>query len=199
MDTSPSTSESWRTLERFPLYEVSDMGNIRKIGAAHNLKPAPRGDYDRVKLYYRLNGRMVSSMLSIHRLVAEAFIPNPQNLPGVDHLNWNTRDNRACNLRWCSSIHNSNNYRQNRRGQRYEYIDVLPDDAVGLIRYGEHMLRDVYYSPHDDVVYIWNGRQFKHQIPYLINGSLVSQAINLSDMERRKVQPTMNKIRRLTA
>ena len=52
---------------------------------------------------------------SIHRLVAETFIPNPENKPFIDHINRDRSDNRVENLRWVTAQENQNNTIRNRQ------------------------------------------------------------------------------------
>jgi len=54
-----------------------------------------------------ING--ITKSFSIHRLIAMAFHPNPNNLPQVDHINRHRNDNKPCNLRWVSAKENSDN------------------------------------------------------------------------------------------
>lgn len=60
--------------------------------------------------YFRV--RINGHAYSVHRLVAETFIPNPENKPEIDHINRNPSDNRispVCNLRWCTRSENNRN------------------------------------------------------------------------------------------
>ncbi len=63
--------------------------------------------------------------LFIHRLLAEHFIPNPENKPTVDHINRIRGDNRLCNLRWATSKEQRENqnpphkYKSNKSGHKY--------------------------------------------------------------------------------
>ena len=101
--------EIYKTIEGFPNYQVSNLGNVKSINYRHTnkekvLNPSLRRNYYSVQLYNK-NGLKVCN---IHRLVAEAFIPNPNNLPIVNHKDENKLNNYAENLEWCSQKYNCN-------------------------------------------------------------------------------------------
>ncbi len=66
-----------------------------------------KGKHGYLQVYVRINGKRYAK--HIHRLVAETFIPNPENKPCIDHINGNKLDNRVENLRWATHKENSNN------------------------------------------------------------------------------------------
>lgn len=106
-----SSLEVWRIIPGYEgRYEVSNKGNVRSFfaGKVKRLKPmisAGRyNGYQMVTLYGRDKaGRKVK----IHRLVAEAFIPNPARLPEINHKDENKTNNDADNLEWCTHTYNS--------------------------------------------------------------------------------------------
>lgn len=84
-------------------YEVSFDGRVRRTDNLHELKPTKRGDgYCLIRI--RHEGE--TKTLYLHRLVAEAFIPNPAGLPVVNHKDENRCNNSAENLEWCSKQYN---------------------------------------------------------------------------------------------
>ena len=112
-------NKEWRPVLGYEgLYEVSNMGNVRSLdrhlmyGNRYGfLKGKPMKPhlistgYLMVDLYK--NSQRTHYL--IHRLIAEAFISNPNNLPCIDHINTIKTDNRVENLRWCSYKENCNN------------------------------------------------------------------------------------------
>ena len=79
-----------------------------------------------------------------HRLVATTFLPNPSNLPEVDHINGVTLDNSIDNLRWVSRSENCRNRRRPPRRER-EYVDVDEDELVPVIANGFDIKPDTYF------------------------------------------------------
>lgn len=87
------------------LYEIDTDGNIYSLGKNKVLKPwIINSGYMEVYLY---KGG-VKHVRTIHRLVAEHFIPNPDNLPEVNHIDENRKNNSAGNLEWCTRLYNVN-------------------------------------------------------------------------------------------
>ena len=110
-----SKDEIWRDVVGYDgRYQVSNKGNVRSIARKDSigrkcggliLKPRSfRNGYLHVNLFK--DGKVKTK--SIHRLVAEAFIPNPNNFPEVNHLDENKINNELSNLEWCDASYNSN-------------------------------------------------------------------------------------------
>lgn len=98
--------ETFREIESHPNYEVSDKGNVRNKKTGKILKANKDGD---CYLYVGLCSNGVRKKLYVHRLIAEAFIPNDDSSKTyIDHINEIKSDNRIVNLRWCSSRENTN-------------------------------------------------------------------------------------------
>ena len=95
------------------LYEISNLGNVvslnyRQSGKIHLLKKSmnTKGyNYVSLSKWDGSGGKLVR----VTRLVAMAFLPNPNNLPEIDHINAVRTDDAVENLRWCSHVDNCNN------------------------------------------------------------------------------------------
>ena len=129
--------EEWRPLVGYEgYYMVSNLGNVKSLnyrgtGKEKILKPQKTGDsYLQVHLY--LDGK--GKFYLVHRLVAQAFLPNPDNLPEVNHKDENPKNNNVDNLEWCTSKYNSNYGTRNQRVAEKISKPVLAiDKRTGLI------------------------------------------------------------------
>lgn len=99
-------AEKWIPIKNYEgLYEISNLGVVRNAKTLNIVAPFKNhGGYLRVNLWANNSARKYS----IHRLVAEAFIPNPEGKPQVNHIDENKTNNRVDNLEWCTNVENHN-------------------------------------------------------------------------------------------
>lgn len=116
--------EIWKEIENYPNYQISNLGRVKSFwyGKEKILKNCKdRGGYLQVLLCKE--GKIKHYL--IHRLVAQAFIPNPNNLPQVNHKDENPKNNCVENLEWCDSSYNVNFGTRNERMTQRKQKPIL--------------------------------------------------------------------------
>ena len=113
--------EEWKDIAGYEgYYEISNCGMVRSLFDNHEkrrekpkiLKPCKcRGGYLHIGLHKDGKGKY----FMIHRLVTEAFLPNPSNLPFINHKDEDKTNNCVGNLEWCSVVYNNNYGSRNAR------------------------------------------------------------------------------------
>ena len=120
--------EIWKDIEGYEGYQVSNTGKVKstrkKFGKQEQetilkAKVIWTG-YQRIGLVKDKKCRQ----FYIHRLVAQAFIPNPENKPIINHKNGDRTDNRVENLEWCTHAENSQASREVTSSDRYNSVKV---------------------------------------------------------------------------
>ena len=114
--------ETWKGVKRYEdLYEVSSLGRVRSLPRiCRKLEGTVMKAYlyegkilkpyrsHKGYLLVRLYRNDKTKDMTVHRLVAEAFIPNPDNLPQINHKDENKTNNSVENLEWCTNAYNRN-------------------------------------------------------------------------------------------
>lgn len=95
-------TEEWKEVEYSPNYSVSSFGRVRNNKSGKILSDRISCGYKHVLLYKR----GITKDFRVHRLVAKAFIPNPDELPEVNHIDGNKINNTVENLEWCTPSQN---------------------------------------------------------------------------------------------
>jgi hypothetical protein len=138
--------EVWKPIEGYEgKYEVSNLGQVRSLArVAKRERDGYRNDIPvkgRVlkprktkKGYLRValsSAHRQRTDYQIHRLVAEAFVPNPKNLPIVNHSDENPKNNHVSNLEWCDCYYNNNHGTRNQRIAKANSMPVIMMDKDG--------------------------------------------------------------------
>lgn len=135
--------EVWKDIEGYEgSYQVSSYGRVRSLDRIDDNNHPLKGQIIKQHLsnrgYYRvfLYKKQKMKAFSVHRLVASAFIPNPENKACIDHISCNKEDNSVSNLRWCShseNMCNSITYEQNLKAHESKKIPVMCCDEEGNV------------------------------------------------------------------
>lgn len=104
--------EEWKDIECYNgLYQVSNLGRVKSLNYKRTGKEKILKQCKSTKGYFHVSlyKNSEKKTLKVHKLVAAAFIHNPDGKPHIDHINTIKYDNRVCNLRWCTAKENMNN------------------------------------------------------------------------------------------
>ncbi len=121
-----------------PNYSISNSGIVKNNTTGHIKKPYINKNNGYLTVDLWMNGKPCKRTL--HRLLAEAFIPNPENKPTIDHIDGNRQNNSLDNLRWAS--YSENNSRFDTHGVRSEKIKVYHYTETRKKRGGGHVSWD---------------------------------------------------------
>ena len=116
-------TEIWKPVVGYEgLYEVSSLGMVRSVDRKevfhhkdgkqierfrHGKTMTPNYDGKGCYLHVRLTKNGIGKSTNVHRIVATAFIPNPNNLPEVNHIDEDKTNNAVSNLEWCDHLYNN--------------------------------------------------------------------------------------------
>ena len=139
--------EIWKDIEGYEgYYQISNLGNVKSLARTITRKDGQTRFYNerimdkRVSTdgYYiaKLTVKRKSKSIGIHILVAKAFIPNPNNLPEVNHKDFDRKNNRVDNLEWCT---HQDNIRYS--WERGRYKGKCGEENPN---YGNHKLSEIY-------------------------------------------------------
>lgn len=165
-------AEIWKYVEKNSFYEVSNLGRVRswkngRFGVRDKprlMTPCLRSSKNYLVVTISINKKIKS--YSVHRLVAELFVPNPEKKPQVHHKNCIKTDNRACNLEWVTASEN----------MRRMFKDGLHNPPVGE-RSGSSKLKDKDVNEIRDM-YLSGYKQYELSEKFNISQSSISLIVN---------------------
>ena len=142
--------EIYKKIDGYDNYEISNFGNVRNTDSGKVLKPCINScGYYIVNLYKDRNCKSFYT----HRLIALYFIPNPDNLPFIDHIDRNRSNNSIQNIRWISHSNNNRNIPK-KQNATSRYMGVYFNKGAGKyraqIRIDNKLIHIGYYEKEED-------------------------------------------------
>ena len=126
--------EIWKDIPGYEgRYQASTFGNIRETATGRVL---PQHSYKTKGDKYYMRCGFDKKGFIVHRLIALTFIPNPENKPQVDHIDFNEQNNRVDNLRWVTSkenqIHSGPRMIKMKQGQNHPRALFTDEDVIAI-------------------------------------------------------------------
>lgn len=164
--------EIWKDIENYPNYQISNFGRVKskkritRVGIK-NVKKIIRNEkilkplkltkgYLGIRLY---DNNSNAKTFKIHRLVAQAFIPNPNNLPQVNHIDGDKTNNRIDNLEWCTCLENMNhsyNIGLRDKEKLKEHMSKVGKSLTN--KKGHHIRKVAQYDQNNKLIKIWDSQ-----------------------------------------
>jgi len=140
-----------KVIEEYPTYSVTSHGFVRDLRTGN------------LKIGHNVNGYRQINLCNptgtkpflLHRLIAKAFIPNPDNLPEIDHIDRNPINNDISNLRWCNDFTQAQN-KGDQKNNTSGYKNITSEDnyfRVVIKRNGKNIARKRFQQLDDAVKY----------------------------------------------
>ena len=137
--------EKWKPAPGYEShFEVSDLGNVRrKDGDKYTDISGWKNYSGYMQVHLRIKELGVNKYVRTHRLVALAFIPNPENKPQINHINGKKTDNKAVNLEWVTAKENTNHaefvlhrkFRRFKSGGRHTSSKLRAPDILWIYKH----------------------------------------------------------------
>ena len=171
--------EEWRDIEGYEgKYQISNKGRVKSLNYRNSGKEGLMKPYKNEGGYLKVNlkGKDKYKLLSIHRLVANAFIPNPENKPCINHKSENKTENFVENLEWVTHRENNNwgtrierIIKANKKSGHYDRLKATCSKPVAQIDLETNEVIKIWFSTRE----VQREKGFNHQhISLCCNGKL---------------------------